>query len=107
MIYPEPKRGMHSQLRKATGTLGFDKSRLSQARTVLRHSRAMAEDVLANRTSLDVALRRVEDEQRDSASIDEKMAELRAKADIADLIVDERLMLEAGITECRLSRWPR
>ena len=59
--------------------------------------------MLAYRTSLDVALRRVEDERRNSQSTDAKMAELRAGApDIAELVDDERLTLEAGIAELRI-----
>jgi hypothetical protein len=101
MIYPEPKRGMHSQLNLSTG-IGFDKALLSHARAVLRHSRALAEDVLAKRKSLDVALANVEQDRRAGQSIDQKMAELRAGApDIAALVDDERLTLEAGITELR------
>jgi hypothetical protein len=101
MIYPEPA----TLKRKGSGskeTLHLSKMRLSQARTLLRHSRALAEDVLANRTSLDKALATMEEERRASQSIDQKMAELRAGApDIADLVDDERLTLEAGITELR------
>ena len=29
MIYPEPKRGVHSELKNSTGALGFDKANLS------------------------------------------------------------------------------
>jgi hypothetical protein len=43
MIYPEPRRGMHSLLRDSTG-IGFDKALLSHARAVPRHSQALAED---------------------------------------------------------------
>ena len=55
-------------------TLQFSKMRLSQARSVLKHSRALAEDVLAKRTSLDEALKDVEEERRAGQSIDERMA---------------------------------
>ena len=52
MIYPAPA----ALKRKGSGSLapkeqGISSSRLSQARTVLRHSRAYAEDVLAGRQS--------------------------------------------------------
>jgi hypothetical protein len=47
-------------------------------------------------------LRTVEDEQRASQSVDAKMVELRAGApDVAALVDDERLTLEAGIAELR------
>ncbi len=35
LLYPEPKRETHSELRNTTGRLGFDKTRLSQARSRL------------------------------------------------------------------------
>jgi hypothetical protein len=101
MIYPEPKRGVHSQFRNLTGK-SFSNARLSQARSVLNHSEALAQDVMARRTTLDKALETVEEERRAGQSIDEKIAELRAAApDIADMVDDERLSLEAGITELR------
>jgi hypothetical protein len=51
---------------------------------------------------LDEALKTMEQERRAGQSIDQKMAELRAGApDIADLVDDERLTPEAGITELR------
>jgi len=98
MIYPEPKRGIHSQLKLSTQ--GPDKGLLSKARAILRHSRALAEDVLADRVKFDAALRTIENERQASASIDAQMAELRAKApDVAALVADERLTIEAGLAE--------
>jgi len=100
MIYPEPEKGGRGKNRKET--LQFSKMRLSQARAVLAHSRALAEAVLAKHTSLDQALATVEDEERAGQSIDQHMNELRTKApDIADMVDEERLSLEAGITELR------
>ena len=32
MTYPEPKRGVHSELKNSTGALGFDKANLSANR---------------------------------------------------------------------------
>jgi hypothetical protein len=104
MIYPEPTRGRGHKdaARKVLETRGFSRQRLEQARTVVRHSRAYAEDVLADRMKLDVALRKVEEERLASQSIDVKMAELRAAApDVAALVDDERITLEAGIAELR------
>jgi hypothetical protein len=34
MIYPEPKRGVHSELKNSTGALGFDRR---TCRPTLRH----------------------------------------------------------------------
>jgi hypothetical protein len=104
LIYPEPKRGRgkKDEARKVLETRAFSRQRLEQARSILRHSRALAEDVVAKRTSLDEALKTVESECRAGQSIDQQMAELRANApDIADMVDDERLSLEAGITELR------
>ena len=102
MIYPEADKRGRGNKGKAEETSDFSQKRLSQARSILRHSRALAEDVLAKRTSLDAALGKMFEEQRAAASTDDKMAELRAKApDIADLVADERLTIEAGITELR------
>jgi len=43
MLHPEPKQGQRTDLlRGATSDLGFDKSRLSRARAILRHSEKMA-----------------------------------------------------------------
>lgn len=99
MIYPEP----HSAPRgKCLETQQFDRTRLSQARSVLRHSRALAEGVLADRKKLDEALAVVKQEREASASVDARMAELRAGApEIAAMVDDERLTLEAGLTELR------
>jgi hypothetical protein len=104
MIYPEPHSHPRGKM-KGLETKQFDRSRLSQARAVLHHSRALAEDVLGHRTSLDQALKTVEEERRASQSTDAKMAELRADApDVAALVDDERLTLEAGMTELRTRR---
>lgn len=103
MIYPEPgKGGRGNKAKKSLETEGFSAARLSQARSVLRHSRGLAEDVLAKRTSLDKAIATVEEERRAGQSIDAKMAELRRLApDIADLVDEERISLDAGMTELR------
>jgi hypothetical protein len=53
MIYPEPKRGMHSQLGHLTGE--FTKERLSKARLVYRELPAVAALVIAGSKSLDEA----------------------------------------------------
>jgi hypothetical protein len=39
LLYPEPKRGMHSELRNLTGKTDITAARLSQARAVLAYSR--------------------------------------------------------------------
>jgi hypothetical protein len=52
-IYPETKRGVHSELRNSTGE--FDKSLISRARSVLRHAPDLASSVLAGTLSLENA----------------------------------------------------
>ena len=54
-IYPEPKRGSHSELKNSTEHFGFDKGYLSRARTVLRFAPDLADGVLTGSTSLDEA----------------------------------------------------
>lgn len=46
-IYPEPKRGEHSELKNSTGAMGFDKAYLSQSRQVLAYSDVLADAVLS------------------------------------------------------------
>jgi hypothetical protein len=100
MIYPETRRGRGAQdgARKGAETSSFSYRRLQQARTVLSHSRALAEDVIADRVSLDVALNQVQAEQRASETATEKRARLGAIApDLADLVDDERLGLDEAL----------
>lgn len=95
MIYPEPDKRGRGNKGKAAETSDFSQKRLSQARSVLRHSQALAEDVIAARKSLDAALTIVETERRDSQSTEAKLAELRRAApDLADLVTEERLTLD-------------
>ena len=66
MIYPEKERGGRGRQRKGGRKLpGLvrHQSDIKQARTVLHHSSALAEDVMARRTSLDKALETVEQER--------------------------------------------
>ena len=54
MIYPEPEKGGRGKKSKnSTETLGFSAMRLSQARTVLSHSRDVAVEILAGAKFLD------------------------------------------------------
>jgi ParB-like chromosome segregation protein Spo0J len=57
MLYPEPKRGMHSELRGATRDVS--KTRLSVARTILHDAPDLAPLVLAGAMSLDGAMAEV------------------------------------------------
>ena len=53
MIYPEPKRGKHSEL--INSTREFDKALLSYARTVHAHAPDLAANALSGTTSLEDA----------------------------------------------------
>jgi hypothetical protein len=65
MLFPEQKvyRGKKSESAKLLETESISGARLSQARSVLRHSLALAQDVIHDRVPLDAALARVKDEQ--------------------------------------------
>ncbi len=52
-IHPEPKRGVHSELKNSTGD--FDKAYISRSRAVLRHARELSDSVLSGAKSLDEA----------------------------------------------------
>jgi hypothetical protein len=98
MIYPEPtayKRGGNSL---ETKELGFSAARLSQARAVLRHSRELAEAVLAGVSSFDYALSVAQEAARDAATAEKRLERLRAMApDLADLIAEGRLTLDEAL----------
>jgi hypothetical protein len=74
MLYPKPKQGKKAdpELLKKLEKLGTTRhaadQRLSQARAVLDHSAALAQDVMADRVPLDAALARVKDEQARASS---------------------------------------
>ncbi len=98
MIYPEPKRGRHSEFRGGTGEVSA--TRLSMARAVLRFSPELAAAVLANELSLDVAheqataldrkRRREEEARRDFREL---APDLAARVDQADLTLAEARVL--------------
>lgn len=54
MLYPDPEKGGRGNKNSLLGK-GFSAASLSQARTVLKDSRALAEDVLFGRRFLDAA----------------------------------------------------
>jgi hypothetical protein len=55
MIYPEPEKGGRGKKGNLPDTGGFSRQRLGVARTVLRHSRPLAEAVMAGSMTLDDA----------------------------------------------------
>jgi ParB-like nuclease domain len=91
MIYPEPKRGVHSELRNLTGA---GRARLSQARAILHHSPALAESVLAGVEHFDKALEKVKTEQEEMQTDEAKLLTLCTHAsDLADLVEEGRMKL--------------
>jgi ParB-like nuclease domain len=105
IIYPIPEKGGRGKtvnFLSSFENVASAKVMLSHARSVLRHSEELANDVLADRTPLDVALKKVEAARQQSTSVEAQMANLRSSApDVAALIDDERLTLEAGMAELK------
>ena len=94
IIYPEADQRGRGNKGKAELSSAFSQKRLAQARSVLRHSRALANEVLAGRKPLNDAVKQVGDEQNASMTAGEQLATLRAMApDLADLVEEERMVL--------------
>lgn len=103
MIYPESSSRGGRGKKDATFENHEDSSGfrlLQQARQILRHSRALAEEVLSDRTPFDVALSSIQADREKSRSKEAQMTDLRRWApDVAAMVDDERLTLEAGKME--------
>lgn len=99
MIYPEPEkggRGKRSQNRESLSRTM--ENRLSQCRSVLRHSRDLAETVLSGVTPLDEALQKVVEEKTRAQGDGARMERLRRGApDLAELVTEERMPLHEAI----------
>jgi ParB-like chromosome segregation protein Spo0J len=102
MIYPEAPRGRGHKDPARSALKGAETAsfrRLQEARAVLRDSRELAEAVIAGKP-LDEALKEVSAAQHERQSFEWRLSELRREApDVADLVVEERLTLEAGMAE--------
>jgi hypothetical protein len=73
---------------------------LSQARTILRHSAELAQDVLRRGTHFDVALKTVHAESQARKAHDAQMALLLDWApDVAAMVTDGRLTLDEGMKQ--------
>jgi hypothetical protein len=103
LLYPDTEkggRGKKSEAVKSIETTGFSRSRLDQARSILRHSLDLAHQVRDGHQHFDQALAKVKDAEQFSKSREAQLSELRTKApDVAALVADDRLTLEAGIAE--------
>ena len=99
-IYPDPKRGAHSELNKSTGGLGFDKAYLSHARTVLQYAPDLAANVLTGAESLDAAYKTAGDRKTAASSEETQLAKLRERyPDLADKVVEGELGMPAALVE--------
>ncbi len=91
MIYPEPGkggRGKKSEAGNSAGTAGFSARRVQDARTILRHSRALAEAVLKGAKPFDVAVAEVREAEQALSGEEAKRGRLRASApDLAELVI--------------------
>jgi hypothetical protein len=105
IMYPEPEsggRGKNVEARKAVETAGFSNSLLKQARAILRHSVDLASQVMAGTRHFDEALQTARTAEQAGKSTGAQKAELQTKApDVAALVSDGRLTLEAGMQELR------
>lgn len=104
MIYPEPEKGGRGKVSHIHESLGVSKGAaqnlLSQARKILGHSIDLAKQVIAGSTHFDEALKSVIAAEQKNKSRDAQLNELRTKApDVAALVADERISLEAGLAE--------
>jgi hypothetical protein len=83
MIYPDAEkggRGKKSEARNLEETSKFTYRRLNQARSVLRHSRDLAESVLKGSIPLDEALATVEELKQQANSTEAKLERFRGAA---------------------------
>jgi ParB/RepB/Spo0J family partition protein len=93
MLYPERRPGKKSETSSETEKVSS--TRLSNARAVLAHSIALAQDVIADRVPLDKALEQVKAEHLRSMGNEARLERLRAEApDLADLVDDDRMTLD-------------
>jgi hypothetical protein len=104
MIYPEPEKGGRGKKKKVeqSSTL-FSEKRLQQARTVLHHSRSLAESVIKGIMPLNDALETVKKEQEFQQSDEEKLTRLLQSApDLAEQVGEERLKIDEAIAALKV-----
>lgn len=94
-LYPDPEKGGRGKKsRNSPETGGFSLQRLSDARSVLRHSRELAEAVRDGSMSLDDALKIVREARQVIENDETQMTRLRDNApDLSDLIDEGRMPL--------------
>jgi hypothetical protein len=103
-IYPYAEkggRGKNVAARKIVETTGFSASRLTQARSVLAYSPALAAEVLKGVMSLDAALEKVNNEQTRANGDEARLERLRKLApDLYDLVMEERMTSHEASAAC-------
>jgi ParB-like nuclease domain len=101
MMYPESEKGGRGKKGAATNPVlstGFSRTRLEQARAVLRHSRPLAEAVLKGTISLNDALAKVKEQEQYQQSDEAKLTRLQTSApDLAEQVSEERLKINEAI----------
>jgi hypothetical protein len=99
MMYPEPGKGGRGN-KNGSVSEQFSKTRLSNARAVLRYSRGLAEQVLKGDAGLDEALAQVHSEEGKARSRAAQIDELRAKTtDLADKVKEGRMKFDEAMAE--------
>jgi hypothetical protein len=92
-IYPEPKRGRHSELRNSTGE--FDKALISRGRFILHHASDLADNVINGSLSLDNAYEEARIRKGRADTHESRFNALKEAApDLAEMVVEEKLSLE-------------
>jgi hypothetical protein len=104
LLYPETSPGKRTA-GSATALSVSNKvstALISQARAIVRHSIELAHQVRDGHRHFDQAVAQVKDAEQISSSREAQLSELRAHAsDVAALVSDGRLTLEAGMAELR------
>jgi hypothetical protein len=94
MIYPTPAKVKRKGSGYSDSEERFSPALLPACRAVLKHPRALADEVIADRMPLDSAIKQMQREREASSSIEAKMDRLReqALADRRDLKTGQKAM---------------
>jgi ParB-like chromosome segregation protein Spo0J len=97
MIYPEDSKGGRGKKNKEFNS-GFSAKRLQQARSVLRFSRPLADEVISGTTPLNDAVEIVRQQEQRSMSKEAQLERLqKAAPDLAEQVNEERLKINEAI----------
>lgn len=95
MIYPEPDKRGRGNKGKSEVSSDFSQKRLAQARSVLRYSRPLAQEVLKGVMPLDKALEVARAAETQEQQRERRLKQLQAEwPDLVDSVVEERVSLE-------------